>query len=414
MKTNKKQKNIPEGWKVKKLGTLVDIVSGGTPSTVVPEYWNKGINWITPSEIISLGKYFHNEQVTNKTISELGLRNSSATIIPKNSLILCSRATIAECLINKKEVATNQGFKNLIPKEGITIDYLYFWTKKNTKEYFRISQGSTFLEFSKKDVIKMEIILPSLPEQNRIVSVLETWDSGIEKLRQKITIKKEIKKGLMQELLIGEKLLPGFSDKWQEKKLGDIIEYKNGGSFEKLVTDNGKYFLITLNSIDIDGKIKNKHKRVDGADWYLKKNDLIMVLSDIAHGYFLGLVDKIPESNKYVLNQRMGMLRKKVDFIDIEFVRRFLNIKRTYFKMHGQGSSQQNLSKGDILKFKIMLPALEEQKAIALILTTSDEELTILEKKLVFWLEQKKYLLNNLVTGQIRTPENLLETINPK
>ena len=75
------------------------------------------------------------------------------------------------------------------------------------------------------------------------------------------------------------------------------------------------------------------------ADWYLKKNDLIMVLSDVAHGNFLGLVDIISEDHKYVLNQRMGLLRKKSDKMNLNFLRRYINHNQRYFKLHGQGSS---------------------------------------------------------------------------
>ncbi|PIQ68262.1 MAG: hypothetical protein COV91_05025 [Candidatus Taylorbacteria bacterium CG11_big_fil_rev_8_21_14_0_20_46_11] len=175
--------------------------------------------------------------------------------------------------------------------------------------------------------------------------------------------------------LIPKLRFSGFSDgpasakaeagNWEEKKLGEVCDYKNGGAFENNLVENGKYNLITLNSIDIDGKLKSFHKTVGKADWYLKKDDLVMVLSDVAHGNFLGLVDVIPEDNKYVLNQRMGLLRKTDEQVNLSFLRTFVNKSQRYFKLHGQGSSQQNLSKGDILKFKIVTPSLPEQQKIA-------------------------------------------------
>ena len=282
-------------------------------------------------------------------------------------------------------------------------------------QWKKYNEASGVPSLSKTTIEKIKFIFPPLPEQNAIVAILETWDKYLEKLSRKIEIKKGIKKGVASqimncELLIvnGEKVyapklrLSGFSGEWESVKLGDVVEYKNGGSFEKFVIKNGKYFLITLNSIDINGKLKKDHKRVDKADWYLKKGDLIMVLSDIAHGYFLGLVDKIPVNDKYVLNQRMGLLRGKTNSIDIDFIRMYLNVHRKYFKMHGQGSSQQNLSKGDILKFKFRLPNIKEQTVNAKILTTADKEIEALEKRKRIVGEQKRFLLNNLVTGKIR------------
>ena len=183
---------------------------------------------------------------------------------------------------------------------------------------------------------------------------------------------------------------------WEEKKLGKICEYKNGGSFEKNVIKNGKYSLITLNSIDINGSLKSNHKTVNKADWFLKKNDLIMVLSDVAHGNFLGLVDIIPKNDRYVLNQRMGLLRKTDDQVDLDFLRIYINNNQRYFKLHGQGSSQQNLSKGDIQKFKINLPSLSEQQKIADFLTSIDNLIKSKQQQITQAQGWKKGLMQGL------------------
>ncbi|MFA5047850.1 MAG: restriction endonuclease subunit S [Patescibacteria group bacterium] len=195
---------------------------------------------------------------------------------------------------------------------------------------------------------------------------------------------------------------PGFSGVWEEKKLGNICEYKNGGSYEDSVVENGKYNLITLNSIDIDGKLKSNHKKVNDSDWFLQKGDLVMVLSDVAHGNFLGLVDVIPEDNKYILNQRMGLLRKKDDSVDLKYLRRYINKKQRYFKLHGQGSSQQNLSKGDILKFNIILPKLEEQKKIAGFLGSVDEWIENLRSQKESLKSYKKGMMQKIFSQKIR------------
>ncbi len=113
----------------------------------------------------------------------------------------------------------------------------------------------------------------------------------------------------MQQLLTGKTRLPGFIEKWVVKKLGEAIEFTNGKPYEKFVCDDGKYFLITLDSISIVGKIKKEHKRVNFFDGSLCKDDIVIILSDIAHGDFLGLCDLIPEDNKYLLNQRVGRLK---------------------------------------------------------------------------------------------------------
>ncbi|WP_228921312.1 restriction endonuclease subunit S [Helicobacter pylori] len=165
---------------------------------------------------------------------------------------------------------------------------------------------------------------------------------------------------------------------WQKVRLGDICEFGNGGAYETLIVENGDFKLISLNSIDIDGNLKNTMKRVNFYDNSLKQDDIVMVLSDVAHGDFLGLCAVIP-SNDYVLNQRMGRLRKKNDCINILFLRLYINANQKYFKMQGQGSSQLNLSKKAIEDFEILLPPLNEQAAIANILSDVDRYLCSLD-----------------------------------
>jgi len=188
---------------------------------------------------------------------------------------------------------------------------------------------------------------------------------------------------------------------WEEVRLSEIIQYKNGGSFESEVVDNGKYYLITLNSIDINGNMKLEHKTINSNNNSLKKDDLIMILSDVAHGYFLGLTNIIPEDNKYILNQRVGALKPNNNTNSI-FLSKLINLNQRYFKKHGQGSSQQNLSKGDILKFKLKLPSLQEQQKIAEILTNADKEIDLLKDEIQELRKQKKGLMQKLLTGMIR------------
>jgi type I restriction enzyme S subunit len=195
---------------------------------------------------------------------------------------------------------------------------------------------------------------------------------------------------------------PEFDGEWQVTQLGDIFEYKNGGAFESYIVDDGQYNLITLNSIGINGKLKKRHKTVNDANWFLQKNDLIMVLSDVAHGNFLGLTDVIPEDNKFVLNQRMGLLRKKDSSYHLTFTRQLINNNQKYFKLHGQGSSQQNLSKGDILKFKIVRPSFDEQQKIASFLTSIDTRIQQLESKTRLLTEYKKGVMQQIFSQQIR------------
>ncbi|MCQ2747680.1 restriction endonuclease subunit S [Helicobacter pylori] len=188
---------------------------------------------------------------------------------------------------------------------------------------------------------------------------------------------------------------------WQRVRLGDICEFGNGGAYETLIVENGDFKLISLNSIDIDGNLKNTMKRVNFYDNSLKQDDIVMVLSDVAHGDFLGLCAVIP-NNDYVLNQRMGRLRKKNDCINVLFLRLYINANQKYFKMQGQGSSQLNLSKKAIEDFEIPLPPLNEQIAIANILSDVDRYLYTLDALILKKESVKKALSFELLSQRKR------------
>jgi type I restriction enzyme S subunit len=199
---------------------------------------------------------------------------------------------------------------------------------------------------------------------------------------------------------------------FQEKPLGYFCNYWNGSGNESGVTEDGQYFLISLNSIDIEGNLKSDMKRVSAIDNSLKKGDLVMVLSDVAHGNFLGLTAIIPDDN-YVLNQRMAGLGIK-DFrkIDPSYLRLFINYSQKYFKKQGQGSSQQNLSKASVIDFPVLVPLqLTEQQKIASCLSSLDELLAAHNEKLDALKDHKKGLMQNLfpqegeTVPKVRFPE---------
>lgn len=187
-------------WSIHNLGELGKIISGGTPETINPNYWGNDYIWITPTEITKLKSRYILD--SDKRISTLGLKNSSATLVPPQSLILCSRATIAECAINTVEVTTNQGFKNFVPKK-IDIHFFYYWVKLNKKAFLRISAGSTFLEFGKGDMEKLRVEIPDMKEQKAISEILTKADDEIERLKQKLLIFRDQKRYLLNNLVTG-------------------------------------------------------------------------------------------------------------------------------------------------------------------------------------------------------------------
>jgi type I restriction enzyme, S subunit len=191
-----------DGWVEKKMSEIAEIRSGGTPSTSRHEFWDGDILWCTPTDITALKgyKYLVN---TLRLITLQGLNSSSAEMIPMNSVVMTSRATIGECAINRVPISTNQGFKNFIPFDGIDVEFLYYSLQTQKQKFISLCGGSTFLEIGKNQLSEFLIELPLLPEQIEIANILSDMDAEIGSIESKLTKTRQLKQGMMHELLTG-------------------------------------------------------------------------------------------------------------------------------------------------------------------------------------------------------------------
>ena len=188
-------------WKEVRLGEVAIIIGGGTPNTGISDYWNGNIPWFTPSEI-GKNKYVN---ISEKTISEKGLNDSSAKLLPKGTILFTSRATIGAKAILKTEATTNQGFQSLVVTDGNNNEFIYYYLDIILNEIKQKASGSTFPEVSAESIRKIKVVIPNLEEQTAIASVLVDADKEIELANKKLARLQEEKRGLMQVLLTGKK-----------------------------------------------------------------------------------------------------------------------------------------------------------------------------------------------------------------
>lgn len=241
------------------------------------------------------------------------------------------------------------------------------------------------------DLQKIKLLLPPLPEQNRIVAVLETWDRAIETLTQKIKVKKQIKKGLMQELLTGKTRLKGFSGKWEYVKLWDVCDIRTGKKNNQDKVENGTYPFFVRSPV------------IERINSYSYDWEAILVPGEGNIGKIFHYIN-----GKFDFHQRVykiGDFKKDIIWRYIYFYL-LKNFSRAT-KSDSVKATVDSLRLPTFTNFKINLPEKEEQQKIVDVLTVADVEIENLEKKLSLLKGQKKYLLNNLITGEIRTPENL-------
>lgn len=190
---------------------------------------------------------------------------------------------------------------------------------------------------------------------------------------------------------------------WRTYSVLDVAEFSNGKPMEPHVSDTGNYWLITLDSIAIDGNLKSRHKRVTINNRSLAAGDLVSVLSDLAHGNLLGLTASIPAGATYVLNQRMARLRVR-DGFDPRFIRLQINAGQQHFKKSGQGTSQRHIYKRDFANLSISVPSLREQRAIANLAQNVDAYITTLERLVAKKQAIKQGMMQQLLTGRTRLP----------
>ena len=176
---------LPKDWKCVKLSEIGKIISGGTPSTSISEYWDGSINWIAPSDLTG----YKNIRIKSgkKSITELGLKKSSARLMPKGSILFSCRAPIGYTVIADDELCTNQGFKSIIPFDFVDSLYIYYFLKASKQEAEKVASGTTFKEISLKSFSELSFPLPPLETQQTIVSKIEELfiklDKGIEDLK---------------------------------------------------------------------------------------------------------------------------------------------------------------------------------------------------------------------------------------
>jgi type I restriction enzyme S subunit len=401
MLNNKKQKNIPDGWREVRLGDMVNIYDG-THQT--PQYVKKGIPFYSVEHISS------NNFLDTKFISEdIYQQEIKKVKIEKDDILMTRIGDVGTAkYINWDVKASFYVTLALIKNKSKDLNMKFLASLINSREFRgEVWKKTIHVAFPNKinlgDISKCKAAFPPISEQKRIVGVLEAWDGYLEKLGKKIEIKKNIKKGLMQNLLTGKIRLKGFKEKWETVKFGDIGDIVTGNTppmkdrsnygeeyYWATAEDfNGKYIYNTRIKLSEQGKSLSR---------FLPKGSvLITCIASIGKNAVAGVpLSTNQQINSIVVNNKN----------DNEFIYYLIQNSIGILKRYAGSGAVMILNKIDFSKIKVSLPKLKEQQAIAKILTVADEEIENLEKKKKIIEEQKRYLLNNLITGKIRVPEN--------
>lgn len=396
---NEKPFDLPSSWMWVRLNEVGEIIGGGTPKTKVDEYWDNGtVPWISPADLTGYKKKYISKG--RKNITELGLKKSSARLMPKGTVLFSSRAPIGYVAISSNEIATNQGFKSVVPYILDTNEYIYYYFQAFLDNIKDRSSGTTFKEISGSELGKSVFPLPPLQEQRRIVAKIEEIFAVIDQIGTKkeeaLSIIKNMRQAALRDAIMGvlveqdendepasvlyekiqaekeklikekkinkEKLLPEIEvdeipfdipESWKWVRLGDIVINRDGQrkpiSMKERAHLDGEYPYYGASGIidTINGWTHNGKFLLIGEDGA----NLISRSTPIA---FMAEGKIWVNNHAHVLEETKGL--------KLEYLSSYINAIK--LDAYVTGTAQPKLNQANLNKIVISLPPLAEQERI--------------------------------------------------
>jgi type I restriction enzyme S subunit len=396
-----KTQYIPEGWKVKTLDEVGSFSKGSgiTKNDLV----ENGLPCIRYAELYT--KY--NFMITNCFSFIPDEVSKEAKPILYGDILLAGSGEIKEeigkCATYVGKEQAYAGEDNVIfsPKKELdSVFASYYLNTIGRKQLNTLGQGDSIVHIHAKDLKNVYILIPPLPEQSAIAEVLGCWDEGIEKLEKIITLKEQQKKGLMQRLLTGKTRLRGFSEPWKEVKLGEVLQEvrkrnKELQTKQVLSITNNHGFILP----------EEQFSRVVASEDIT--NYKIVTKGEFAYNpsrLNVGSIDRLDAFQIGALSP-MYVIFKCTQHIFSDYLKHWIKTSEFILKVKSsaQGSVRETVDFNTLSSIKTHIPSdISEQSAIASILSTADDEISQLKQKLFLFKQQKKWLMQQLLTGKKR------------
>ncbi|HBP4929094.1 TPA: hypothetical protein L5626_002535 [Pseudomonas aeruginosa] len=418
-------RQLPADWDHQEITQLGAVVGGGTPSREVPSFWRGPIPWVTPGEVSGeASKLLHD---TQEHISPSGLAGSGANLLPAGSLLVTTRATLGARVINAVPMATNQGFKSIVFKKPEEASYYYHLFEKVKPELVRRASGTTFLEISGAEFGSIQLPSPSPEEKLKIAELLDTLDTAIHQTEAIVDKLKQVKQGLLHDLLTrgvdanGE-LRPSYEEApelYQESPLGWIPKQWKFGPFGSLCSSSafGPRFpsdaydengpLATLRTTDMDDEGGISLATMPRAaihpstfsEHLLQIGDLVISRSGTCGvtGVFAGYeIPVVPGA--FLIRFRLIDLRTN------QFFRRYFNssLGRPRLEKLSEGGVQKNIKGSDVLGLVVPILPPDEAESIAGRVLAIEKNIQSNAMQLEKLRQSKAGLMDDLLTGRVR------------
>ena len=357
-----------------KLGDICEIVSGSTPKTSIDEYWDGDVKWITPAELND-DSYIISDSA--RKITELAVKKTGLTSFPEGTVILSSRAPIGKVAIAGCEMYCNQGFKNLICSDKIINKYLYWFLKRNTHFLNSLGRGATFKEISKAIVSEIEINVPEIEQQKKVVEILEKVSGIIARRKKELSALDDLIKARFVEM---------FGDCKKLVSLSDLCLIITDGTHQPpKFQDRGIPFILVSN-LSKNTVTYNTEKYINEETYNeLYKRTPIEtgdVLLSTVGSY--GHPAVVVEDKKFLFQRHIAYLKPKRDIINSFYLHSALLSPNGQHQIEEKvkGIAQKTLNLSEIKKIMIPLPSLDEQNEFEAFVKQIDKSKVEVQKSL--------------------------------
>ncbi len=395
---------IPSGWEVKKLGKLGNVISGLTysPEDICEE---TGV-LVLRSSNVQAGRITFDDNVFVK------VKEGSFNPVKKNDILICvrngSKSLIGKCALINDEAEEMAFGAFMAVFRGDFNNYLFhvFSTDIYYREIHK-NLGATINSINGSDLKEFKIPLPPLPEQTAIAQLLSTWDNAITKTQALIAQKEQHKKWLMQNLLTGKMRLKGFEKEWKENKLSELfvrVTRKNTEGNTTVVTISAQRGFVRQTDFfnkNIASEITDNYFLVEKGEFCYNKS--------YSNGYPWGATKRLNDFDKavvttlYICFGVKNQNKTNPEYFEQYFGANHLDQGLTKIAHEGgRAHGLLNVTPSDFFSLKVTIPSYEEQTAIAQVLQAADKEIQLLKMKCEKLKEQKKGLMQQLLTGKIR------------
>jgi type I restriction enzyme, S subunit len=421
---------LPEDWPRKELGDIcMQIVSGGTPSRSNSAYWGGSVPWVTPGELTHLRtKYL---STTDERITELGLASSGATLVPSESLLVTTRATLGSVALAAMPLATNQGFKTAMFGPDVDASFGYHLFHRLKPELTRRASGTTFLEISGSQFEQVVVPVPALPEQRGIAEILDAVDDAIRSTERIVAKLGQLRQGLLDDLLrfgidesgelrdpvrypeqfLATALGPLPRD-WDLLPLPRVVRYQNGGTFPSADYRDDGIPLLRPGNLGISEIVSWDrlhttylpiHWEVAAPTFVVEGGEVVMNLTaqSLEDG-FLGRACITGPDTKCLLNQRIARFISLG--ISTDFLLWFFRgpVFRSQIDRTATGSKVQHLYNSDLDAVVIPTPSDSEAREIGAILWRAFDRHRSEQDELAKLRALKQGLASDLLAGRVR------------